>query len=959
MAIFKGDTTTFYANYLARQKALQETATIKKQKEKLQRAGIDVPESSLLEATGRKTLGTLNTIFRVLQTGEYAVGGLLAGKGAIEGIKEEITPSSALGITVKKKRSLGDLLKDPNFYVATAVDVILDPLTYLTFGFGSGAKISTELGTKVLNKEGTKFLQGAVKDFGEDAARKMTATKILQQGGEAFVDQGGLKMFGKEIVKRDIVQAPFKGLDSLISSVPKVGEGYKGLKDMFGEKFIKNYQIEKLPALAGGKGRFTLLMNKAVKGARADSIEAAHEIGNIARTAKKELGEDAAAKLTFYREEQLSSGTKAFNDILDWMDEFSDKKIASRELERNILKETKVLPGYMQHVLTSEGKEVFEDIGLTAKNDIVAFHNQFRAKLNTLKARKYVKVVDEATGEKVVRKLEKGEKDVSDAFVATVKDMNEHFRTKYGVKNDMFETDAFKLLLNRKIVSDRNVMAYDASREIAKEFGVVSRKIGGKHEMTRDVILRDGSSVRYIQPKNPLYDGVLLPKAIAHEVDKVTGIFTDPSTANDLLKYYDKALNVFKGSVTGWFPAFHTRNAIGGMFNNWLAGVKDVKLYKISDDIARGKNGSIVTKMGTTYTYDDVRMIAERYGITGQPGIIDAMKNIEEVYNLDAMSGIRKGAKKFSEYPRVAMEFVEDRVRIPLFIDRLKKGDDVEQAVKSVFQYHFDYTPEGLTAFEKNVMKRVLPFYRWTRGNVPLQIMEMAKQPGKYATLAKVRENFNLASGKTTVADEENVLPQWMREMYLFRLPGDVGTPKYLQLDLPIDDLNKLPFTQSGRREIISLLSPFIKYPIEVIGNRNIYYGSEIYDATLPREFQTAKTVETLKYLPDPLKRYLNFKETQMKDLMTGKMATRYEMDARKLHFVRSMFAARYYSTVATFSDDELTAWMKMSRLLSGIPVREVDVEEEKLRRLIEERKTLQGVTTHERLRGNIPTSGR
>jgi len=175
--------------------------------------------------------------------------------------------------------------------------------------------------------------------------------------------------------------------------------------------------------------------------------------------------------------------------------------------------------------------------------------------------------------------------------------------------------------------------------------------------------------------------------------------------------------------------------------------------------------------------------------------------------------------------------------------------------------------------------------------------------------------------------------------MFIFRLPGESkeGLPRYLQVDLPLEDINKLPFTESGRREIISLLSPFIKFPVERIANRNLYFGSDVYDASLPREYQTSKTMEALKFLPGPIKKYLNFKEVTKKDPMSGEPVKAYEMDSLKLHMLRSILAGRFYSTMASATDSELDAWMKLSRILGGVPVRPVDMEEEKFRRMKEQ----------------------
>ena len=145
---------------------------------------------------------TLQRILHVLNTGGYAVGGLISGKGIKAGIKEHIQPSEALGI----KSKVGGFI----------ADVLLDPTTYLTFGYGAGAKLATKAGSVVLNKTGTSLLKKSVTELGEQAGRKAFAEKVIAEGGEKYLAKGGLKFAGQQVLPRSAVTAPFKAADWLV-----------------------------------------------------------------------------------------------------------------------------------------------------------------------------------------------------------------------------------------------------------------------------------------------------------------------------------------------------------------------------------------------------------------------------------------------------------------------------------------------------------------------------------------------------------------------------------------------------------------------------------------------------------------------------------------------------------------------------------------------------------------------
>ena len=121
---------------------LLQTKKISSTEKTLQQYGYGIPDMP------KKT--TLSKIFDVLRTGEYAVGGLLAGKGARKGIKQKISPSTVLGAK--------------SFVGKIALDILLDPTTYLTFGTGGTIKLALKSGNKVaLSKVGSKFLTKTTK----------------------------------------------------------------------------------------------------------------------------------------------------------------------------------------------------------------------------------------------------------------------------------------------------------------------------------------------------------------------------------------------------------------------------------------------------------------------------------------------------------------------------------------------------------------------------------------------------------------------------------------------------------------------------------------------------------------------------------------------------------------------------------------------------------------------------
>jgi len=857
-------------------------------RETLEQYGYEVPEKKGWSLLGKKFINTLSGVLNVLRTGEYAVGGILAGKSPITGIREKISPSEILFADREEDRKLWS----QRGIAALAVDILLDPVTYLTFGAGNALKLSTKGGQVLLNKPGQQLMKQMISKGASEAAARRTMARIIQEGGEAaatkYIGKSGLRFMGQVFIPAEHFQKAGKVLGRLpgAGAVNRVGNG-------FSRAFRPFREIDMMPAKIGGMGVYTDFLYKPfVRETRTKIFKEIDEVKKVAAKAYKDYGIDVGRTIGHKIEKRKLTGDRFMDDIIKWMSKEQDEIL---QIEKATGKKVGEIKGYLRHYLTKEGREFIAKGG----DFISGVSKPLKAKLAAAKPRK---------------------------IEGIIREINAYFRVKHGIKN-FFEPDAFKAFAVRKAEHVKYINTHRFLESAKARFGT-------RLDKAKTTVV-DG--IRLVESTNPQLKGWLLPEPIVKHLDETLKVLSQEESMRGFIKVYDKALGIWKKNVTGVWPAFHTRNFIGGSYNNWLAGVKMTD-NTLAWRILNGSDELIKTDIGTKISGKQILDLSERYGVRGQPGMMDVYRQVEETIEEIGARNVKKLGIKASNAPRWIMEQVEDRLRLPLFVNRLKKGYSPAEAAKDVFKFHFDYLPEtGLTQFERLYMRRIMPFYVWARHNVPLQIEQMMKQPGKYANLEKLRQSMFGPEEKV----EFGFLPDWMKEMFVAPLPwkDDAGRTLWMQLDLPLDDIKYLPISSSGIREIASTLTPFLKFPIERYMNRNMYFGGNMWNEDLPREMQTRKVTESLKILPNPIKKFLNLREVKYRDWRypdEKRFITRYEMDSRKLHIIMT-FLGRYYSTLKGVAEEDIPAEWKASRYVGGIPVRIFDIEEERERREAEQ----------------------
>jgi len=156
---------------------------------------------------------------------------------------------------------------------------------------------------------------------------------------------------------------------------------------------------------------------------------------------------------------------------------------------------------------------------------------------------------------------------------------------------------------------------------------------------------------------------------------------------------------------------------------------------------------------------------------------------------------------------------------------------------------HFDYS--NLTEAERSLGRFVLPFYTWTRYNIPLQFRMLVNQPGTFNT---VLEGWDTVKG--IIGDPNGdmyFMPEYAQEAYAFMLNpelqgklepimnvlgADPNNPLAVRLESPILDLNKYFTEGKGAlpvsvdfEEFQSGMNPFVKAFIQYTAEKNLYTG--------------------------------------------------------------------------------------------------------------------------------------
>lgn len=529
-----------------------------------------------------------------------------------------------------------------------------------------------------------------------------------------------------------------------------------------------------------------------------------------------------------------------------------------------------------------------------------------------------------------------------------------------------FEENALAVTLKASYDAVRSVTARELVEDLRQFAAPISEAPSNWRPInTKGLNVDPSSYAKYLDTTK--HEQVVFDPRIAKSIEDFFGSAYNDKRPNVLLEGYDKLMNYFKASVLSIWPSFHGRNAesnvflmyndIGlAVFNPHTMAVTsslmsdNQKIIRMQEAIDMGKasvqdlapllNRVVFTDKvtGKRWTAGELNKLLRDNVIGFNPKILgqvdqttlfkDSKNATKSVLTPETVGGkVAKTAKRvnpldthniFFETGFTAGRIIEDFSRVSLFISNLKVTGDPILASERVKHALFDYA--NLTDFEKDFMRRIVPFYTFMKKNLALQTKTLLSTPGRIAQQDKaVRSIGEALSGEDELTDEEReLLPEWLRDGYNVVTNRNGPTISMIRtLGTPLEDV----MNRFDGRDNIGVLSPLITKPVEFMTGYNFYYGKPIEDVYSASKY---------KYAPSFIKEAIGYTEFEL----TAKDGTKYTRQVALNPTAMAVFEAfplssRGLGEYNRYLKQE-TDTQKWATLLFGMATTDVNLEVER-----------------------------
>jgi len=392
------------------------------------------------------------------------------------------------------------------------------------------------------------------------------------------------------------------------------------------------------------------------------------------------------------------------------------------------------------------------------------------------------------------------------------------------------ETDILKIMRNRIEASGKRASYTSFMDDMARQFGAEVEDGTKVHRADSGRVVTHSSGKQYI-----------LPDGVVEDVNRIKRIFESPQEVKIFANNFGKLTRTWKSQATAT-PGFFMRNMQSNYFLAHAHGFSDTAAWKegitLANKLADGKPLTAAEKA--------LAEVLERNGVRG------GGQTIELADDVISKAEHLAGGGKLADLIHNANGRVEDSGRIAVFIQARARGMSESQARKMVDKVLYSYDKADLTAVEQGA-KNIIPFYTWIRRNLPAQVEMMLKDPSRVSVWSKAQKSGEVATGENT---DWRAMPKYMQDMGAIPIPLPNGKTAYFNPNFGWQDLGKLEVLEGLSKgdptplgdNLMQMLSPFIKTPIELAMDKDSYFktpikgfeGHRVKADTLPQLLQDA-----------------------------------------------------------------------------------------------------------------------
>jgi hypothetical protein len=429
---------------------------------------------------------------------------------------------------------------------------------------------------------------------------------------------------------------------------------------------------------------------------------------------------------------------------------------------------------------------------------------------------------------------------------------------------------AARLTRGVKAVTDADVFT-NAARQLGKHVDDVKDMTG-----FRKLAITANQDDR-LKPLGAYMNNYVFEKDVARHLDSYFSTMQNPRGMHPFLDKFDRLQGLWKASTLFMFPAYHSRNFVGNIWNNHLADATMVLpnrfgttgYYSAAANYLPARKSVVamdgITLGGQKYTRRQMDDLLEEHGILNQfrefLAIPEVGIGVKELPGGEFLGRI-PGVGQATELGIKTGSWLENNARTAHFFSVLDKSKNksalgrAREAAASTKKHLFNY--DELTDFEQASFRRIFPFFAWTRNNLPLQVRNAVSQPQKFSQLKSIIDFVE--DDKPKPRGEDVLIQKWMRKNSPIRTRGDEnGDPEYFLLGgwLPAADIGKLA---EPWKILADELSPFIKEPGEQLANFDLFLEREIVEfpgqkakfagVNLPKRFESVlRNIRLLSFI--------------------------------------------------------------------------------------------------------------